>query len=314
MKCLNTSLPLIKNALTVIKSEPALARIMEQLGEDAKFDEIIATYNLQLDNLPASRASKETLAKVEKAAKDMGVSIMELSAYLKGNPEVDTRGVNGLADLVRGVIAIAQGREEVATTEELVHIATAILEQTDPAIITSLISKIGEYKIYKQTLDTYGKRKDYQLPNGKPNIRKIKKEAVDKLIAEYIVLNSEGSTEFPELRDKETINVVQRMWDTILEAIRSLYGKTKVDLFQQTAAKILEGGVTGTVADIENGETFLQVEKNDLVDKVYETIDIEASKIVGPIPATYDSSGKLIKKRHYIYDGKEVDFSVTEKT
>jgi len=312
MKCLNTSLPLIKNALDVVKSEPVLARIMEQLGDDTTLDQIKATYNLQLDNLPASRASKETLAKVEKVAKDMGVSIIELSAYLKGNPEVDARGVNGLADLIRGVIAIAQGREEVATTEELVHVATAILEQTDPELITSLISKIGEYKIYKQTLETYGKRTDYQLPNGKPDISKIKKEAVDKLIAEYVILNSEGSTEFPELRDKEKRNVVQRMWDTILDVIRSLYGKTKVDLFQQTAARIIEGGVDGTITDIKDAGIFLQIEKNELVDKVYDTINIEADKLK-LIPAVYDSFGKLVKKRHYTYDGKEVDFSVTEK-
>jgi hypothetical protein len=39
---------------------------------------------------------------------------------------------------------------------------------------------------------------------------------------------------------------------------------------------------------------------------------MEASKIVGPVPATYDASGKLIKKRHYLYDGKEVDTTVTE--
>jgi len=267
---------------------------------------------LQTDDMPASKASKETLEKVEKVAKDMGVSIMELSAYLKGNPNVDAKGVSGLADLVKGVIAIAQGRENVATTEELVHIATAILEQTNPELITALISRIGEYKIYKQTLETYGKKKAYQLPNGKPDIRKIKKEAVDKLIAEYIVLNSEGSTEFPELRDKEKRNVVQRMWDTILEAIRNLYGKTKVDLFQETAAKILEGGVAGTVADIVNDGIFFQIEKNELVDKVFSTINMEASKIVGPVPATYDASGKLIKKRHYLYDGKEVDTTVTE--
>jgi hypothetical protein len=312
MKCLNTSLPVIKNALAFVKSEPLLARIMEQLGENATLDQIKVAYNLQLDNLPASKASKETLTKVEKVAKDMGVSIMELSAYLKGNPEVEAGGVSGLADLVRGVIAIAQGRENVATTEELIHVATAILEQTNPELITSLISKIGDYKIYKKTFDTYSKRKDYQLPNGKPDIRKIKKEAVDKLIAEYVILNSEGSTEFPELRDKEKRNVVQRMWDSILEAIRSLYGKTKVDLFQQTAARIIEGGVAGTVADVVEGGVFLQVEKNELVDNLYNTIETEGNKLK-LIPATYDASGKLIKKRHYTYDGKEVDFSVTEK-
>ena len=59
---------ILKNALAVVKSEPVLARIMEQLGEDATFDQIKVTYNLQLESLPASKASKETLAKVEQAS------------------------------------------------------------------------------------------------------------------------------------------------------------------------------------------------------------------------------------------------------
>ena len=60
-----------------------------------------------------------------------------------------------------------------------------------------MISKIDRFKIYDETLKAYKGKKAYQLSNGKPDIRKIKKEAVDKLIAELIINQSEGSTAVP---------------------------------------------------------------------------------------------------------------------
>ena len=56
----------------------------------------------------------------------------------------------------------------------------------EPKLITELISKIDRFKIYKQTFEAYKDNKNYQLSNGKPDIRKIKKEAADKLITEII--------------------------------------------------------------------------------------------------------------------------------
>lgn len=268
----------------------------------------------QKEDMPSSKASTETLNKVKQVAKDMGVVFQDLSDYAKGNPSIDTKGVNGLADLVKGVIAIASGKENVALTEEMVHIARAILEQTNPELVTSMISQIGKYKIYNATFEAYKNNKNYQLSNGKPDIRKIKMEAVDKLIAEHVINRSEGSTEFPELMEKETVSLIENWWESIKSAIRSLFGKTKVDLFDQAAQQIMTGEIGGTVADIKEGGVFLQaVEPNEAVDKIYDTIETEAGKIVGPIPATYDSSGKLIKKRHYTYNGVEISKSVTEK-
>jgi hypothetical protein len=43
-------------------------------------------------------------------------------------------------------------------------------------------------------------------------IRKIKKEAVDKLIAEVIIFQNEDSTEFPELMALETRTTIQGWW------------------------------------------------------------------------------------------------------
>lgn len=217
-------------------------------------------YLSQKEEMPASRASDETLNMMKTAAKQMGINFELLADYAKANPGIDTKGLNGLANLVRGVVAVAHGMENVATTEEIIHIASAIIEQTDPKLITDLISKIDRFKIYNATLEAYKNNKNYQLANGKPNIRKIKKEAVDKLIAEVVVHQSEGSTEFPELMEEEVRGIIKGWWDAILTYVRSLFGQTNVDLlepFKQVAARITSGNVGAKYERISNN-TYLK--------------------------------------------------------
>jgi hypothetical protein len=197
----------------------------------------------QKAEMPMSRASKETIAKLKQIIAKMGVKLDTLENYLKGNPDVKAKGANALADLVQGIIAIAEGKEDVALTEEMIHIATAMIEQVNPKIVTEMISKITRFKIYKQVLDTYSSDPNYQLPNGKPDIRKIKKEAVDKLIAEVIIRQSEGSTEFPELLEEENRTMVAKMWQTILDWFRGQYKKANIDIFEQTAERIASGNI-----------------------------------------------------------------------
>jgi hypothetical protein len=204
----------------------------------------------QLGPLPASTASTETLSKVKAAAKKMGISIQALADYAK-EAKLDITSVNGVADLVRGVVAIAEGKEDVALTEEMVHLATAILEQTNPKMVTEMISKIDRFKIYKQVYEQY---KDiYKLPNGKPDIRKIKKEAVDKLITELIINQSEGSTEYPELRQEINRSIIRGWWNSILDWIKGIYKKSNVSIFEEAAAQIVTGNVGAAYGQIKPG-------------------------------------------------------------
>lgn len=198
---------------------------------------------LQTEEVPASKSSPETLIKVKEVAKKMGIDIQTLLDYLKDNPGMDTKGINGLADLVKGVIAVAQGIEDVALTEEMVHVATAILEQSNSNMVTEMISKIDRFKIYNTTLEAYKGKKSYQLPNGKPDIRKIKKEAVDKLIAELIINQSEGSTQFPELMDEANRSMIRVWWEKIMDIIRGIYRKTNIDIFNLAGEKVIGGNV-----------------------------------------------------------------------
>lgn len=210
----------------------------------------------QKAEMPASRVSNETLAKLKQLIAKMGVKLDTLENYLKGNPAVQAKGANALADLVQGIIAVAEGKENVATTEEMVHIARAMIEQVDPKIVTEMISKITRFKIYKQVLAAYSEDPNYILPNGKPDIRKLKSEAVDKLIAELIIKQSEGSTEFPELLEEETRTMVAKWWQTILDWFRGQYKKANINVFEETATRILEQPEAFT--PIEGGGVFLQ--------------------------------------------------------
>ena len=195
-----------------------------------------------------SVADDQTLANVKKAIDQMGISLMTLAEYAK-NSDISTTSINGLADLTKNIIAIAEGKEAEALTEEMVHIATAILEQVDPRLVTEMISKIDRFKIYKQVYEQYKNNPKYQLENGKPNIRKIKKEAVDKLIAEVIINNSSDIEQFPELQAEENVSLMRRFWNAILDLFRRQYKNSDISIFEKAAGKIMEG--IGTVDQIQ---------------------------------------------------------------
>jgi len=212
----------------------------------------------QLEEAPSTAASPEIITRVKELLNKMGVNVEILSDYAKRS-SIKISGVNAVADLFRGVIAVAEGKEDVALTEEMVHIATSIIEQKNPTLVTEMIAKIDRFKIYKQTLEQYKDNKYYQLPNGKPDIRKIKKEAVDRLIAELIVNGGNDSLQFPELQQEENVSLITRWWNAITDFFRGMYKSANIDIFQETATQIMEGGVEGQVSDVVSDEGFFQL-------------------------------------------------------
>jgi hypothetical protein len=233
--------------------EEEQARLMQM--EDAKRAEEDYTdrYLFQTNNLPASEASKEVIKKVKDVIAKMGVSLQDLSEYAKNNPNIDASSINALADLTAGIIAISEGKEDVAITEEMVHIATAIIEQKNPQLVTEMISKIGRFKIYKDTLDTYKDLPAYQLPNGKPNIRKIKKEAVDKMIT--AIITNDPAVSLEEVDQ----SLFRRMWNMITDWFRGQYKKANIDVFSTTAETLIAGEFEGSVLDLSSKELYYQV-------------------------------------------------------
>jgi hypothetical protein len=285
-----------------------------EVPEGATLQTIVKESILEQDKtVPASVANAQTVETMKKVAVDMEVSMISLEEYAKINPAIETSGVNGIADLTKKTIAIAEGRDSEAITEEVVHIASAIIEQTDPRMVTAMLSKIGKFKIYDIVLQAYKGKKGYQLPDGRPDIRKIKKEAVDKLIAEVIIQKSEDKTTFPELMEENTVNEVKGWWRKLLDSIRGLYAKSNIDIFKDAADKIIEGGF-GTVSDINTEGVFEQSATEgtaqSMIDSIMGVIANFSDKT-----EFHDEVGDGIgpNRRHYTYDGVDVARSVTEK-
>lgn len=252
--------------------------------------------NTNNSNLQQSKASKETLDKIKKAIVNKGISLVQLEEYIKNHPDIDATNVNALADTIKGIVALSNGSEEQALTEEYVHIATAIIEQTNPKLITALISKIDKYKIYNKVLESYKNNKAYQLSNGKPDIRKIKKEAVDKLIAEYIIKQSEGSEQFPELFDLEQRSFIQTMWDTITTYISQLFNAVQLN-FEQTASMVADGSFEGDVSNLNsNGEVMFQLKFPKVEELANKFKDMHQRTKLIEVSDTNE-------KRHYEVDG-----------
>jgi hypothetical protein len=251
-----------------------------------------------------TQASEDTLKVMREAAQKMGINIQSLTDYAKGNPNIDEKGIRGVADLMKKTIGIAEGMDNVALTEEIIHIASAMMEQTHPKLITEMISKIDRYKIYKDVYKDYSGLKAYQLENGKPDIRKIKKEAVDKLIAEVLLNPNPDNAQYPELLEEAPKSMAKRWWDAILDAIRGMYRKSGIDVFQQAGEIIASGELDSNITP-KNGGVFFNIISNPVVDNMYNTIKQHGSDME-LIPALGE------KKRHYLYKGVEVAKSVTE--
>jgi hypothetical protein len=218
-----------------------------------------------------SRASKETIAFVKDFLKRIGVSIKSgKQIVLSDGRMLDD---NAIAEIMSNLIHVMEGKEDVALTEEAMHFAVEIIEQTDPKLFNKLLGEINKYKIYNDVLSMYGSDPDYQTSDGKPDIRKIKKEAIGRLLAEVIINKKEGLTEKPELLEK-----VGGWWSQFINLLKGLFVKSG---FDQAALKILSGENIGTVEDIkaEQGTIYKQKSKQDEVwDKVSATSTILQKK------------------------------------
>ncbi len=223
-------------------------------------------------------ASESTINLVKDLLENMGISVQDLQTYAK-ETGFDTTSVAGVADLSRNVIALAEGEEAAALTEEMVHLATYFLEYKNPKMITEMISKIDRFKIYKEVFEAYKSNPNYLLSDGKPNIRKIKKEAVDKLITEVIINQNENIDNYPELREEINQSWVRKIWSDVLDWIRGEYRKSNISLFEKAAKDIVSGEAANEeIVAIRNSssEVFLQLsnKQQDIQNKILDTKNI----------------------------------------
>jgi len=182
--------------------------------------------SFQIGTTESSKASPKTIEKVKEFLSRLGIEVKTLDTERYG-------GINGVAKLLENVIEIAQGKEDVAITEEASHFITEIVKLQNNKLYKAMLNKIGSYNLYAETLRVYGQNKKYQNEDGSPNIIKIKEEAIGKVLAEYYIKSEEGITEKPEL-----LKQTNGWWEQIKSFFLGLIGKAGFNPFEETIKQV----------------------------------------------------------------------------
>lgn len=170
-------------------------------------------------------------------------------------------GINGLTDALNGLILVANGKESVALTEEAMHMAVELLEQKNPTLFKEMMNKIGSTNTFTKVVTDYRGIEQYQNRDGKPDIPKLKKEAIGKVLANIFIRNNEDVNE-----KKDFLSQLGIWWQKVLDFLKSLFLQANFNPFEEFATQIAEGTENlGTVRDLEERGKFFQTPQNEAV-------------------------------------------------
>jgi hypothetical protein len=248
--------------------------------------------------LESSKASPKTLAVIKDFLNRIGVDMETVDKIVVDGVRQDA---NGAALIMQKLLQVVEGKDDIALPEEAMHFAVEILEQKDPALFNQLLKEIGNYRMLQQVIDQYGSDPNYQTADGKPNIRKLKKEAIAKVLAEVVIGKAEGVVEKPELMAK-----AETWWQKIINFFKNLFVESG---FDTAAIKVLTGEAIGTAEDIraEEGEFFLQTPGNSQA-AVYQGIKNLQNQVTTKDEVQSDGTVKTF----YYIDGKKVPRRVSD--
>jgi hypothetical protein len=246
------------------------------------------TGNPLLAEIEVDNVSPKTIALIKDFIKRIGVDIKSVKDISVNGVKQDA---NGAALIMQKLIQVVEGKEDTVLPEEAMHFAVEIIQQTDPKLFNTLLKEINGYRILQEVIDTYGNDPNYQTKDGKPDILKLKKEAIAKVLAEVVIDKSEGLSE-----NANNLAKVQSWWRTILDALKRIFQKSG---FDTAAMKVLTGEAIGTVDDIRAEEDAIFLQKSTSQEAVYNKLK--------------DIQSKIAKKDDgYYIDGKKVPRRVTD--
>ena len=231
-------------------------------------------------------ASPKTIALIKDFIKRIGVDIKVLKQIEVNGVKYDDKGA---ALVMQKLIQVVEGKEAEALPEEAMHFAVSIIKQTNPALYKKLLGEINNYRILKDVFATYSKDPKYQI-DGKPDVIKLKEEAIAKVLTQVVIDKNEGNTE-----TLQKIANVESWWQQIIRAIKNLFAKSG---FDQLAIDIMSGNEIGTAEDIREEQDAIFFSKNpqeSIFDRIREV------------------SGRIEKKEDgYYIDGKKINRRVTD--
>lgn len=150
---------------------------------------------------------------------------------------------------------IVEGKEDVTLPEEAMHILVELIQANDPVLFRSMEKEVIDYQLYRNLINDEEYLTDPQYRVGRTmsgalDYPKFKKEAIAKLLAEFLI----GDTE-EGIGNRDKIEKVNSWWKNVITWIRNLFGKYK-NPFKQALAKMEDEQDSSLFADIKSDEIF----------------------------------------------------------
>jgi hypothetical protein len=273
----------------ILEKELRALSLDEQERGDYSEEDKGEFYQMSKPSTETSKASNQTIELVKDLLNRIGVKVEVLSKVTVNGVSQD---INGVADIMQKLVQVSQGKLNVALPEEAMHFVVEILKQKNPKLYNRLLSEVNGYQLYNNVVQEYGKLKDYQEKDGKPNIKKLKDEAIAKILTEVIIKKNEGITEKPENLAK-----AQSWWKTIIDALKSIFLESG---FDQAAMKVLSGEFEGTVADARSENVYLQITEDPQTRIINALMDRKVEEL--PDQKGYTFGGKALTRVTSIVD------------
>ncbi len=236
-----------------------------------------------------TEASAKTLNIIKDFINRIGVDIKTMQEV--GGKKYDADAV---AMIMQNIIAVTEGSEASQLPEEAMHFAVEIIKQKNPQLYKKLLKEINNYNILQMVFNDYAGDSDYQTKDGKPDVIKLKEEAIAKVLAETVIRRSDNIIESNELLSKSL-----SWWEEIIQFIKELFNTSG---FDKAAMSIISGRFEGSAEDIKSAEEKLFFQKSKQ-DEVFDTFRDIHNRMT---PADNEGDGK------YSIDGRKISKRVTD--
>lgn len=290
-----------QNGWTWIRTRETSDAIVVELGN---FSEVQGKlFDSQSSSTESTEASEMTLNKVRNFLRNIGFTNIQtvIDTLVHNGQKVDG---NAYVDMLNGVMQIVEGKESIALPEEAMHILVELISQSDPSLFRSMEKDIVNFDIYRKLVrdPNYINDPNYRV-NGQIDYSKLKKEAIAKLLAEYLINETEG---------KQTNTLATySWWRNIVNWVRKIFGQYS-NPFKQALSKVEENAQSfGLFSDLSKedslyfSKTVKTVEERD---KEYE----DTKETFNKVRELASNNGFSKNGSQYIKDGKVWNYSAND--
>lgn len=188
---------------------------------------------------PSGTLSRDVEDKIKNFLSQYGIGV----TYVNSLKE---RGYDGaaIADITNKMITIARDEADATTLpEEAAHMAVELLGEDNP-MVKRLMDKIESTELFDEVYQEYATDPEYQI-EGKPNLDKIKKEAIGKAISNQIIKQQPV--------DNSITGTISRLWNRLLSMFKKVPQKALNKEIEAISGNIASDIINNTVkGDINN--------------------------------------------------------------